>query len=75
MAASTLYKLSIEFATLDGRTLTMNFNYVKPDLGVAYVKALANGIVSNGSIFAKVPAVTKSAKIVTTSEEDYDLSE
>ena len=68
-------KLVMEFATLDGQTVTMSYNYVKSDLGVAFVKALTQGIVTNGSIFAKVPALPKSAKIVTTSESAYDLDE
>lgn len=68
-------KLVIQFATLDGQTITHSYNYIKSDLGIAYVKALANGIVSNGSIFTKVPAVTTSAKLVTAVEEVYDLSE
>lgn len=66
-------KLVYEFATMDGETVTMSYNYAKADVTVSAVKTLANALVNNGDIFAKVPVAAKSAKIVTTSESEYDL--
>ena len=68
-------KLVMSFATLDGQTVILSYNYAKSDLTAPFVKALTQGIVTNGSIFATVPAIPKSAKIVTTTENAYDLDD
>ncbi len=72
MADST--KLVIGFETSTGKSMTLTYNHAKPGATAANVKALMNGIIANGSIFANVPALAKSAKIVTTTESEYDLS-
>ena len=72
MAEST--KLVFGFETSTGKSMTLSYNYAKPAASAANVKALANGIIANGSIFANVPVTAKSAKNVTTSEHEYDLS-
>ena len=71
MASGT--KLVLEFGTSNGGITTFSFNYAKPSTTTANVKALMNGIISNGDIFANVPATMKSAKLVTTNESAYDL--
>jgi hypothetical protein len=63
----------IEFATATGETTSLSYNYIKPEASTAAVKALAGGIITNGSIFANVPVLTKSVKLVTTTETEYDL--
>lgn len=72
MAAGT--KLVLGFESNTGNTISITYNYASPSATATAVKALMNGIISNGSIFANVPAAMKSAKTVTTSENVYDLS-
>lgn len=67
-------KLVLTFAGSNGTTATHNFNYADPEATTASVKALVNGIIANGSIYANVPVTAKSAKVVTTTETAYDLS-
>ena len=66
-------KLVMEFATAYGETATLSYNYAKVNASEQSVRALASGIIANGSIFAKVPTATKSAKIVTTTETPFNL--
>ena len=66
-------RLVMTFDTASGTT-TFNYNYVDPEVTAVAVRALATGIISNGSIFAAVPLTAKSAKLVTTSESDIELS-
>ncbi len=67
-------KLVLGFETASGKSMTLSYNYAKQTATLANVKALMNGIIANGSIFANVPATSKSAKTVTTTENEYDLS-
>ena len=73
MAAGT--KLVLGFETSNGSTTTLSFSYAKPTATLAQVKAAMNAITTNGEIFATVPVTSKSAKMVTTTETDYDLDE
>ncbi len=72
MAIST--KLSLSFTKSNGDAINMNYGNIKQDVSAANVKSLMEGIVANGSIFEKVPAAIKSAKIITTEETAVDLS-
>ena len=72
MAAGT--KLVVGFQTSTGKSMTLTYNHASPSATKANVKALMNGIIANGLIFASVPATAKSAKLVTTTESEYDLS-
>lgn len=67
-------KLVLGFETAEGKSMTLTYNHAKASATAAQVKALMNGIIANGSIFSTVPATAKSAKQVTTSENEYDLS-
>ena len=73
MAAGT--KLVLGFETSTGNSLVMTYNYAKPSAGLANIKALMNGIITNKDIFARQPATAVSAKEVTTSENIYDLED
>lgn len=72
MAEST--KLVLGFQNASGTSMTLSYNHADSSATLANVKALMNGIIANGSIFANIPATAKSAKIVTTTESEYDLS-
>lgn len=67
-------KLQFQFSTSDGSKFNQSYNYVNPSVSTPAVRALASGIVANGSIFKKVPLSALSAKLVTTTETVIDLS-
>ena len=67
-------KLVMTFAGSTGAEHSMTYNYVDDETPSSAVKALVNGIIANGSIFANVPVTAKGAKIVTTTETVFDLS-
>ena len=67
-------KLVLGFETAAGKSMTLTYNHANPSATAAQVKALMNGIIANGSIFATVPATAKSATKVVTEESEYDLS-
>jgi len=68
-------KLVLEFNTGDGGTTTHSYKYINPEITTARVKTIMNTTISNGSIFEKVPVSIKAAKVVTTTESDFDLSD
>ena len=67
-------KLVMTFATNSGTTTKFSYNHTDPEVTAVAIRALATGIISNGSIFQAVPTLAKSAKLVTTSEQDIELS-
>lgn len=66
-------RLQIKFETMAGLK-TWNINYAKPSMNTADVKALMNGMIQNGSIFEYPPIRAYSAKTITTSENEFDLT-
>ncbi|MBQ2675304.1 MAG: hypothetical protein IJG07_11595 [Prevotella sp.] len=75
MAAGT--SLVIAYESSDGGTTTHTWKYAKPSATPAQVQALIAATISstNNVIFSKVPIAVKSAKMVTTTETEYDLNE
>ena len=72
MASTT--KLVLTMTTTDGDK-NFSYNYANPEMSTTVVKALATALITNGSFFVSVPTATKAAKIVTTTSEEYDLSD
>lgn len=72
MAAGT--SLVLSFATASGST-THTWKYAKANATKANVQALITATITNGELFSAVPTAIKSAKIVTTTEQAYDLDE
>ena len=70
---STTTKLALTFNIGNNKTSVMNYNYAKPTVTEAQVQALATGLVTNGSIFKKVPLSVKSAKLVTTETTEFNV--
>lgn len=66
-------KLVLQFAASDGKDMKLSYNYAKNAVTGTQVNALMEGIITNGVIFAKTPIAKKGAKIVTTSEQTFDL--
>lgn len=71
MAAGT--QLKMQFDTLSG-TKTWTYNYAKTSATANQVKALGAAMITNGEIYNTPPLVLKSAKLVTTTESEFDLS-
>lgn len=65
-------KLVLTFSTAEGKK-NWTYNYANPQASTVNVKALMSGMIANGSIFAYPPLMSSAAKMVTTSESDYDL--
>ena len=72
MATGT--RLELEFADNNNNSIFFTINYAKSNATTENVKALINAIINNGDIFALVPVTAKSAKIITTTENDYNIS-
>ena len=70
---ATTTKLALTFNIGSNKTSVINYNYAKPSVTEAQVQALASGIVTNGSIFKKVPLSVKSAKLITTDTTEFDV--
>lgn len=67
-------KLVMTFETSSGKDTQLSFKYGKPSATTSQIKTLANAIITNNVIFEYPPTAVKSAKMVTTSETVYDLS-
>lgn len=66
-------KLILTMETADGNK-NFTYNYVSSNPSISAVKTLGTALITNGSIFVSAPTATKAAKLVTTTEQDYDLS-
>ena len=73
MAAGTT--LVLTFIDDIGAERDFIFRYAKPAATAANIRLAAQTIIANGSIFTHVPVTAKSAKLVTTTETDVDISE
>ena len=73
MAAGTKLVMVFDVEGAD-TTTTISINYAKPGATTDNVKALARAIISNKTLWERQPAAIKSAKSVTTSENEYDVS-
>ena len=71
--ATVVNTLVMKFGTTLGETVTFSYKYVKSNMETITVQDLADGIIANGSIFASVPVIARSAKLVTTTESEYEL--
>lgn len=71
---ATTTKLALTFNTSSDKVTTLNFAYAKPTVTEAQVQTLANAIVTNGSIYRKVPLSVKTIKLITTDTTDFDIA-
>lgn len=67
-------RLVLEFYDSNRGTITMTYNHADEDVTTANVRALVNAIITNGSIFQSVPVSVKSAKLVVSTESEFQLS-
>lgn len=73
MAVVTTNVLSMTFTTDNGSSKTWKVTNFNPEAPAIAIKDLVNGFISNGSIFANVPILAKSAKIVATTSTDVEI--
>ena len=67
-------KLVMDFKDTNNDTVRISYNYVDPDVSTENVKALVQGLITNGTYFVKPPVAASMAKLVTTTETNIDLS-
>lgn len=67
-------RLTLTFDTSEGKTASVTFNYAKPSATTAQVKTLMQAMITNTDVFASTFTAAKSAKLTTTTESTYDLS-
>jgi len=72
MATST--RLSLDFSDSHGNLINMTYSNAKNNVTDAQVKALMQGIIANGSIFADIPVTIREAHVITTEAIPVDLS-
>lgn len=65
--------LKLKFDTMSG-SRTWTYNHASPSATTAQVKAAAQAMIDNGSVYQNVPIKLVSAIQVTTSESSYDIS-
>lgn len=68
-------RLVLTFVNSSGNDVVMTFDYADPSISNSAVKNLMNTIITNGSIYDNVPVTAKSAKMVITSETEYNISD
>lgn len=71
---ASVSKLALAFLDKDGAKINFNYNYAEPNANGTKVKALMEGMITNGSIFSTPPAIIKSAKLITTDTNSIDLN-
>lgn len=67
-------RLQLTFKDSSDSQFQQSYKYIKTNLSSSYVSTLADAIVDNGSVFDHVPVSCVAAKLVVTSEVEYDLS-
>lgn len=70
MANSTTLKLT--FDTMSG-SRSWSFKYANPSVMVTAIKNLGTAMITNGSILETPPVRLSAAKIVRTTETEYDI--
>lgn len=70
---ATTTKLVITYATSEGSSTTHSWNHAKTNISGEQASAIASTTIANGSIFAKVPVLAKTAKLVTTTDTELEI--
>lgn len=67
-------RLQLKFGTMAGER-TWTFRRAKESVTTNQVKALMNTMIANGSIYQEPPLTARSAKLIKTVEDAFDLDE
>lgn len=68
-------KLVLVFENSSGEEIMFIFAYAKSEPSESHIKALANTIIANNSIFEEPPVKAISARVISTYEDYYDLTD
>lgn len=71
MASSA--KLQLKFGTLSG-VKTWSYSYADTEVTQQQVTTVMQAMINNGSIYKYPPLTADSAKVVVTTETDFDVS-
>ena len=66
-------KLVIKYKTSDG-TVTHTWAHADEDVTTANVRSLCQATITNSSLFLKPPVAVDSAKLVITTESEFQIS-
>ena len=69
---ATTNKLRLGFKDATGKSISATYNYADPTKG-AFVRALMEGMIANGAIYATAPASIVDAAFITTTETPVEL--
>lgn len=70
MATST--KLVVVCGTTSGKR-NFSWNYIRSNLNTATAKTVCEALITNSSLFTYAPLMYESAKLVTTTESEFDF--
>ena len=68
-------KLSLSFHDANDNSLTFNYSHAKDDVSSSTVRALMNGMITNGDMFVTPPVSIAGAKVITTTTTDLDVED
>ena len=68
------HKLVLSFLDANDSTFALSYPYIRDELEQSHVTALINAIITNGSIFKRVPVKVKTAKLVNVTENNYEVA-
>ena len=70
---ATTSKIVINYKGQNGDDIRFSYGYINPETPVATVEALVNGLIANNTLFENPPVTAVSAKLVTTTEDEYEF--
>ena len=73
MATTTLATLALTFVDKDGNDVVFSYPHANTSCYESDIKALVQGLITNGSIFANPPVIVKSAKLLVSEVTSIDL--
>ena len=73
MASGT--RLDLTFVNDNGNSVTYKYNYINSEVDSLSVKALMQGMITNGSVFTNPLVTKKSATIITNRETAINIED
>lgn len=68
-------KLYTQFNISSNKTVNWSWNYAKPSITESQVRSFMTSLITNGSIFKKVPLTAKKAYLRVTEDTEFDLED
>lgn len=67
-------QLVLQFRDANSGNIRFTYKYANPEVTSSEVKSLVAAMITNGSIFEKVPVIAVSATLQTTTETAIDIA-